>query len=371
MLLTGVAAAVVGAAIIFGLAVVTNYKQVGNLVKVIHLIETQYVKEVPTSRLIEGALDGIVNSLDDPYSVYLEPETFKRFKEQMRGSFGGLGILVGIRGENQLTVVRPFEGTPADRAGLREGDVIVEIDGIETKNIDLETAVALMRGPVGTEVKLKVKRENNEDLLDFCITREEIQIPTVESRMLDDSIGYILLTQFAENTVIEFEQALEELKDRGMKALILDLRNNPGGNLSTAVRIADQFLAKGPIVKIDYRQGEDQTYPADKKALDMPLVVLVNEGSASASEIVAGAVKDSRVGTLVGEKTFGKGVVQTVFELDNGAGLKLTTARYLTPSGYDLNKKGIEPDILVPLPDDAGQDLQLQKAVELLQEKLG
>ena len=305
-----------------------NYNNVGNLVKVITLIRTQYLYGIDTEKMVEGAMKGLVESLDDPYSTYLDAETFRQLNEQIHGSFGGLGILVGVEDE-YLTVVRPYEGTPADKAGILAGDIITHIDGKDVKGAGLDTAISLMRGPVGTKIKLTVQREKQPAPLEFTLVREEISVPTVEGRVLPGKeIGYVVLSQFTENTPNELKETLNELKEQHIKGLILDLRNNPGGELNSAAMVADEFIAEGPIVHIDYKVGKDQTFTATEPALGVPLVVLQNKYTASAAEILAGAIKDHNLGKLVGTTTFGKGVVQTLFPLDNGAGLKLTTARY-------------------------------------------
>ncbi len=349
--------------------VVTNYQQIGNLLRVLQLIETEYIGQVRFGTLVEGAIDGMVRSLDDPYSAYLEPENYARFREQIRGSFGGIGILVGMRSQG-LLVIKPFAGTPAARAGIREGDVITEIDGFKVSEMDLETAVAMIHGPIGTKVGLVVKRENYEQPLRFTITREEITIPSVEYKFLEPGVGYISVSQFSEQTPPEVHEALSELRSKGLKGLILDLRNNPGGNLGSAVEISDLFIDEGPVVYIDYRSGKDEVFEGKPEKLGLPLVVLVNQDSASAAEIVAGAVKDTKAGTLVGTRTFGKGVVQNLFPLRDGAGLKLTTARYLTPNRTDIHKKGIEPDVVVEQPEGSARDVQLDKALEVLKSEL-
>lgn len=350
----------------------TNYNHLGNLVKVFTLIQTQYTGEVDASKMVEGAIRGMVESLDDPYSVYLDEETFKQLEEQISGSFGGLGILVGVK-DDLLTVVRVYEGTPADRDGVLEGDRITAIDGRDVRGIDLQAAILLMRGPVGTRVELAVVREGKEEPVKLGITREKISVPTVEGTILKDfNIGYMLISQFNEKTSDEVLQKIAELRDRGMQGLVLDLRNNPGGELSAATRVADNFVPKGPIVYIDYRTGDEDVKEADDNYLQLPLAVIINKNSASAAEILAGAIRDTGTGTLVGVKTFGKGVVQTVFPLDNGVtGLKLTTARYLTPDKNDINNKGIHPHVVVEDREDLPGDEQLDRAVELVRDKIG
>ncbi|GAB6159302.1 S41 family peptidase [Desulfotomaculum varum] len=357
--------------LLLGGTVAANYKGLGNLVKVVTLIKGQYLFDVTPEKLVEGAIKGVVESLDDPYSVYLDARTYANLQEQIRGSFGGIGVLVGVK-NHFLTVVKPFPNTPAAEKGIKAGDIILQIGDRPTKEMDTETAVSLMRGPVGTVVELTILREGVKDPFKVALTRQEISVPTVEGRLLpgNDKLGYIAISQFTENTGEELANMLQQLRKQGMLGLVLDLRDNPGGELNSAIKIADQFLSQGPIVHIDYRIGRDYTFNAEPDQLALPLVVLVNKGSASASEILAGAVKDAGVGTLVGTKTFGKGVVQTVFPLDNGAGLKLTTARYLTPKKHDINKKGIAPDVVVEQGPDDRADQQLEAAVKLLREKL-
>lgn len=357
--------------LLLGGTVAANYKGLGNLVKVVTLVKGQYLFEVAPEKLVEGAIKGVVESLDDPYSVYLDAKTYSSLQEQIRGSFGGIGVLVGVK-DHYLTVVKPFPNTPAAEKGIKAGDIIIQIGDRPTKDMDTETAVSLMRGPVGSRVELTIMREGVKEPFKVPLTRQEISVPTVEGRMLpnENNVGYIAISQFTENTGEELVKILHELRAEGMEGLVLDLRDNPGGELNSAIKIADQFLGKGPIVHIDYRIGRDHTFNAEPDQLDLPLVVLVNKGSASASEILAGAIKDAGVGTLVGTRTFGKGVVQTVFPLDNGAGLKLTTARYLTPKKHDIHKKGIAPDVVVDQEPDAKSDKQLETAIKLIREKI-
>lgn len=368
--LTVLAVAVFVLVVAFGWLLATNYKQFGNLVKVITLIKTQYLIPVQYSTMVEGAIRGVVQSLDDPYSSYLDPVTYRHLREQIKGSFGGLGILVGMKDE-YLTVARTYKGTPAYRAGIQPGDIIFKIDTREVRGVDLETAVQLMRGPVGTKLIITLVRSSVPKPFEVELTREEITVPTVESQVLKKGIGYIGLAQFTEKTPEELDENLTKLKQQGIRAVILDLRNNPGGELMSAVKVAGRFVPAGPVVFIDYRGGRQEEHRAQGNNLKLPLAVLINEHSASAAEIVAGAVKDTGSGILVGQKSFGKGVVQMVFDLDNGAGLKLTTARYLTPKKQDINKKGILPDVAVSQPPAGGQDLQLQKAIDIISEKLG
>ncbi len=375
-------------------AMILNYKNVGTLTRVISLIDKNYLEKASSAALVEGAIKGVVDALGDPYSVYMPAKEFKKLQEQVKGFFGGVGIYVDTRG-GQLTVARPIEGTPAFKAGMKSGDVIMRINDKETKGMDPDIAISMMRGPVGTSVTLVVFRKSAHKMLTFKITREEIEVPSAEGKILPGTdIAYVQLSLFTsvtdnelsnvfaklikgrtgkEVSTANFAEFGRELKKSGIKGIIFDLRDNPGGELEAAVRVADFFVPEGPIVHIDYRSGQDETYKADANRVNLPLVVLVNGGSASASEIVAGAVKETKAGTVVGTKTFGKGVVQSVFPLQNDAGLKLTTARYLTPQKHDINKKGITPDVVVEIPEmetyDEAKDTQLQKAVSIIREK--
>ncbi|MGQ9825239.1 MAG: S41 family peptidase [Desulfotomaculales bacterium] len=356
-------------ALVAGGIIATNYKHFGNLFKVVSLINARYLEPVNATSLVDGAIRGVVEALGDPYSVYLDPKMFAQLEEQISGSFGGLGIVVTIK-DGKLTVVRAYPGTPAKRNGIAEGDVILRINDRDTQGLDLETAVGLMRGPVGSKIKLQLTRKGSTSVREVEIVREQISVPTVEGYMIPGTAaGYLALTQFTTKTPEEVDAALARLQEQGMKGLLLDLRDNPGGELRAAVKVAEHFVPRGPVVYIDYRTGKDETYTVSGNKLNLPLVVLVNRASASAAEILAGAIKDTGSGILVGEKTFGKGVVQELFRLDNGAGLKLTTARYLTPAKHDINKKGIEPDVPVA-PGTGSEDVQLQKAVEILTERI-
>lgn len=367
--LTGLALLVLGIFLVSGWLISSNYHNLGNFFKVISLVRSQYLYQVNSPVLVEGAIKGMVNELGDPYSVYLDQKTFSQLQEQIKGSFGGLGILVGVK-DDYLTVVRTYQNTPAHRKGIIAGDVITGIGGRDARGIDLDTAIQLMRGPVGTEITLTLIRRGKDIPFKVNLTREEISVPTVEGKMLADKIGYIVLSQFTEKTPQELGTVINKFKKEGMRGVLLDLRDNPGGELQSVVKVSSYFVPKGPVVYIEYRGDREEVLSSGGGNLGLPLVVLVNEGSASAAEILAGAVKDTGSGTLVGQKTFGKGVVQTVFELGNGAGLKLTTASYLTPGRHDINKKGIIPDIEVQYDAGSQNDAQLDRGLEILKEKL-
>jgi carboxyl-terminal processing protease len=363
---------VVAVVIAGGVMVATNYNNLGNLVKVISLVRTQYLQPVSMGQLIDGAIKGMVSSLNDPYSVYLDAKTFNQLSQQIKGSFGGLGILVGVKGQD-LMVVRAYEGTPAAEAGIMSGDVISKIDDRDAKGIDLETAISLMRGDVGSKVTLIIERKEAGGTVQLTreLVRREISVPTVESKVLPGTaIGYIVVSQFTLHTAEEMQENLAKLQNEQVKGLILDLRDNPGGELLAAVNVAKNFVPQGPVVYIDYRFGKDQEFASEGRVVQLPLIVLINSYSASAAEILAGAVKDTGAGTLVGTKTFGKGIVQTVFPLSNGAGLKLTTARYLTPKRNDIHDKGIEPDVTVENQENSAADIQLDRAIEIMRQKI-
>ena len=360
-------------AILVGLAmlVFTNYHNMGNMVRVVGLVRSEFLFPVSSSQMMEGAMKGLVGSLDDPYSAYLDQETFSALKEQIRGSFAGLGILVGVR-EHRVAVVRAYKETPAYREGVKDGDLIIKIDELDTEDLDLDQAISLMRGSVGTKVTLTISRQGEPELLVFNLTREEITVPTVEARLIDDeSIEYITISQFTERTGAEMRKALEQTLDDQARGVVLDLRYNPGGELLAAVEVARNFIPTGPIVFIENRAGKEQVFESYGETINLPLVVLINEDSASASEILAGAVKDTGAGTLVGTRSYGKGIVQTVFNLRDGAGLKLTTAHYLTPDRNNIHEKGIEPDLVIEQdPNNPTQDIQMEKALEVMRETL-
>ncbi|WP_366923815.1 S41 family peptidase [Metallumcola ferriviriculae] len=367
---------------VFGYVIATDFMHLGRMLKVIGFIETQAMDPVPIVDLVDGALAGMVDSLEDPYSVYMEPKVYKDLSAHIKGSYGGVGLLITMK-DKQLVVLSPFKGTPAHKAGIKAEDIITKIDGKETTGMTLDDAAELMKGKPGTEVVLTVSREGTEPK-DYPIVREEIDLPTVTGEMLKtaevDGIGYINISMFSDTTGKDLNKTLTDLQSKGLKAVVLDLRNNPGGALNAAVDVAEAFVPKGPIVHIVGREGTN-VYEADSEYLNLPLVVLVNKGSASASEIVSGAIKDTGTGTIVGTTTFGKGLVQTVYPLGKGAAVKLTTAKYLTPDKRDINEKGIVPDVIVELDAETEQealltapnlekDSQLQKAVEILAGKL-
>jgi carboxyl-terminal processing protease len=316
------------------------------------LIEQQYAEPKTTKDLVYGAIQGAVGTLD-PHSSFMTPEEFRELQIETKGKFSGIGIEIALK-DRTLTVVSPIEGTPAYQAGLKSGDQIIKINGASAKNITLMEAVKMIRGPKGSKVTLTINREGFKQPKDVVITREIIPIHSVKARILDDGIGYVRITNFQDSTDRDLGAYLKKMKQRlvPFKGLILDLRNDPGGLLEQAVRVSDEFLKSGLIVYTEGRsRNQNMRFYArpneEGKLANTPIVVLVNEGSASASEIVAGALKDQKRALIVGTKSFGKGSVQTIIPLDDGSALRLTTALYFTPSGVTINEKGIQPDVVV------------------------
>lgn len=308
-----------------------------------NIIKGRYYKDVNVDDLVNGAIKGMFEVLD-PHSTYFTQEEYEDFFSNISGEFGGLGIV--IEKKDHITVVSPIEGTPAFKAGFRAGDEIIYVDEIDISDYTLEAGVDLMRGDAGTEVRIGVKRRGTENLIYFDIVREIIKINPITYEIKEGNIGYIKITQFNGNVYNKIKLALEEMKASGVKGIVIDVRSNPGGLLSEVVNISKMLIPEGPIVHIDYKNNRE-TYKSELKEAPYKLAVLVNGGSASASEILAGAVKDSGAGILVGEKTYGKGSVQSVLQLVGGGGLKITTAHYLTPSEFALDGIGLTPDIEV------------------------
>lgn len=330
----------------------TGYEELQLFTDVLSIVRQSYVEEVPVKDLIYGAIDGMLASLD-PHSGFMPPDVYKELKIDTRGEFGGLGIEITLK-DDVLTIVTPIEDTPAFRAGLQPGDRILKIDNQFTKGMEIMEAVRLMRGAPGTEVTIAVMREGFEKPKDFTLKREVIKIKSVKSKTLEDGFGYVRVTQFQERTATDLERALDSLrKENGgtLKGVVLDLRNNPGGLLDQAVDVADLFLDEGLIVYTKGREPDAQMEFSAKRSgtePSYPLVVLINGGSASASEIVAGALQDHGRAVILGTQSFGKGSVQTILPLGDDSGLRLTTARYYTPKGTSIQAKGITPDIDVP-----------------------
>ena len=333
-------------------AIEDTYEKLKVFTEILSLVQSNYVDEVKSKELIYGAVKGMLETLD-PHSAFMPPETFREMQVETQGSFGGLGIEITVK-DRALTVVSPIEGTPADRAGIQPGDRIIKIEGQPTKDLTLMDAVRKLRGPKGSKVTITILREGSLEPLDVTLVREVIEVKSVRSKDLGDGIYYVRLSSFQEKTTKDMERALEQAQKAGSTALILDLRNDPGGLLNQAVAVSDMFLDKGQLIV--YTQGrvknQDLRFTAEHSNgfPRWPMVVLVNGGSASASEIVAGALQDWKRAVILGTKTFGKGSVQTVIPLSDGSGLRLTTAKYFTPRGRSIHGIGIMPDILVELP---------------------
>ncbi|MDD4332895.1 MAG: S41 family peptidase [Patescibacteria group bacterium] len=317
-----------------------------------------------------GSLKGLAASLGDPYTIFMDPKMAQEFDEDMSGKFEGIGAEIGMRDEI-ITIIAPIDDSPAQKAGIKAGDKIIAIDGESTSSLTVDEAVKKIRGPKDTTVILTIARNGAEELQKVTIKRDTIIIKSVKTEMKDGNIFVIRLTNFNGDTADAFDKATIEVLKKNPKGIILDMRNNPGGYLETAVQIASEWIEKGVVVSEEFNNKTKNDYQSDGRARlkDYPTVVLVNQGSASASEIVAGALKDYKKATLVGKKTFGKGSVQTLKDFDDGSSLKVTIAKWLTPNGYNINKQGIEPDVDIDLTFDdvkADKDPQMDKALEIL-----
>ncbi|MBF0330128.1 MAG: S41 family peptidase [Nitrospirae bacterium] len=360
----GIAAGMIGIGIV---SADSSYEDLKAFTEALTIIRKNYVEEVKTKTLIDGALKGMIHSLD-PHSGYMTPDSFKDFQVETKGEFGGIGIQIGIK-DGFLTIIAPIEDTPGYKAGLKAGDRIMKISGESTKDMGIHDAVSKMRGTKGTNITITIFREGWKETKDITITRDIIKIKSVKTKVLDDKIGYLKLTQFQETTAADLSAALEKLKKDGFTSLVLDLRNNPGGLLNSAVEVSDQFLpTKKLVVYIKGRKGNKTEYYTEgtyQSYTDMPMVVLVNQGSASASEIVAGALKDWNRAIVIGTQTFGKGSVQSLIPLSDGSGLRLTTAKYYTPKGTSIQGVGITPDINVKLDAKNGKSHTVYREKDL------
>jgi carboxyl-terminal processing protease len=341
--------------------------------------KANYYKPVENEVIEDGMLHGIFDSFPDPYTTYMNKEENDYFKELSTGVFAGIGIEVTINEEGYIEVIAPIEDTPAYRAGIQSGDYIVKVDGTVVGESNYSEAIKMMRGEPGTDVNIMVKRKDVDGFIDLRITRAFIKSKTVKYKVLEDNIGYIRISSFDDGakgkpgTGSEFKDALKELRSENIEGLILDLRGNPGGSLDQCNIVADEILGKTVITYTKDRHGNIDTYKSDeRKKLEIPFVLLVNDGSASASEIITGAVKDTKAAPIVGTKTFGKGIVQSYYQLNDGSAFKITTSEYFTPNDINIHGKGIEPDYVVENEkDEVGvviSDTQLEKALELVRE---
>jgi carboxyl-terminal processing protease len=324
-----------------------TYEELKTFSEVLTQVQKSYVDETKVKDLVQGAIRGMLSTLD-PHSAYMTADMYKEMQVETKGEFGGVGIQIGVK-ENRLAVIAPIEGTPAHRAGVKAGDFITKVNDETTKDLTLMDAVQKMRGPKGSKVNLTIQREGVPEALQFTLVRDTIKIESVKSKVLDN-IGYVRLTQFQESTGRDLSKVLKQFKEQKLQSTILDLRNNPGGLLTSAVEVSEQFLPSGKLVV--YTKGreskKDEWVSKGKDQMDdSPMIILVNEGSASASEIVAGALQDYGRAVIVGTTSFGKGSVQTILPLGDGSGLRLTTAKYYTPKGRSIQSTGITPDIVV------------------------
>lgn len=350
------------------------------------LLDNNFLFDYEKEDLYEGSLKGMFANLGDPYTQYYSKDEFSKLMENLDGRYKGIGVLVQASKEGFIKVVQVFDGSPASEAGLKEGDYIIKVEGKEYYADQMEEAVAIMKGEEDTNVKITVRRmeedgKNFEDI-DMDVARRDVKVDTIDESLMevrDKKIGYIHIKSFDDVTGEDFEDSYKKLKDAGMEGLVLDLRNNPGGSLDVCLDIADKFLDKGVIVTTEDKNGEVITEESDEGKDDIPMTVLVNENSASASEILSGALKDRDRAKIIGKKTFGKGIVQKLFPLDDGSGAKITISEYHTPSGAKINKVGVEPDIEVENSEEAleiskknfSKDDQFKKALQVLLDQMG
>ena len=348
-----------------------GFNKVGvvNTIKILgiySLINKSYVNDVVSDKLVAGMIKGMVESLGDEHSIYLDKKMYQEMLMKTEGYFGGVGIVLGVK-DKDLTVVAPIEDTPGFLAGIKPGDIIVAIDQINVKELSLEEAVNKIRGEQGSTVVLSIKRA--EEIKDYILIRSNIEIKTVKGEILDNNVGYIRIAMFSEKTATELNKVYQELINKGATAFVLDLRSNPGGLLQASVAAANLFVPQGPVVSVVHKDGSKEVYSSNLASINYPLAVLINGGSASAAEILAGAIKDTNAGTLIGTKSYGKGSVQGVIPIGNAEAIKLTIAKYYTPSNVSIDGVGIEPNIIVELPKDAKTDVQLAKALAVVKNK--
>lgn len=350
-----------------------KYKE---LFDVKNAIISNYDGEVEDKVLLEGAIKGMANSLKDPYTIYMTKEEYESYNEHNSGEYVGIGVHIGIK-DNKVEVVKPMENSPAKKAGIKPEDIIVEIDGQEIKG-DIEKASKLIKGKKGEAVNLVIESKDSKEKKNVKVIRDEIKTEDVIVEMLSNNIGYIQITGFNEGVTDKLKKGINSLKEKGMKGLILDLRGNPGGYLHEAIGVASQFIKKGETITYTINKYDKKEVKESKGGVaeGMPLVTLIDGGSASASEVVTGALRDYKVATIVGENSFGKGIVQAPIEFSDGSALKVTISKYYTPNGENIHKKGIKPDIVVEIPKevlekpyDRNTDIQLKKAIEVIEDK--
>ncbi|MBR4903217.1 MAG: S41 family peptidase [Selenomonadaceae bacterium] len=351
-----------------------NAFELGRFFAAMRFIEGHYVQEVERGKLIDGAIGGMVNSLGDPHSIYLAPQLYSQLRAETSGAFGGIGVYMSFK-NGGVQIMNVIPDSPGYRAGLLAGDEILAVDGIPVEEISPGEVALKIRGEIGTDVELLIGREGLEDAT-YNITRENIQVKTVAGKMIDDKLGYIKISNFSENTGEEFKSVLDELEKSGMKGIILDMRQNPGGVITSCIEIAQELVPAGVIASVIQRDGEKEVYKSELPTARFPIIILLDKNSASAAELLSGALQDTKVALVVGEKSYGKGSVQTLIPMMHEDGLKLTIAKYYTPNGRSIDGEGIAPDVEIKLPApvqqmydlelDAGSDPQLAKAEELL-----
>lgn len=344
------------------------------------IIDSYFYEDVEQETLINGMYKGILEGLNDPYSQYYTQEEYQSLKESNNGTYEGIGAVLSQDPDTkQVTVMKAYEGSPAQKAGIRDGDIILKVDDLDAASMDLTELVTHIRGSEESKTHIQISREGSEKPLEFDVERDSIEVPTVTSQMLDGDIGYIQITEFTDVTEEQFQTNVDLLNKQGMKAMLVDLRDNPGGLVTSVVGILDKILPEGTVVYTKDKKGNRNDYDSDEEhQMNLPIAVLINGNSASASEIFAGAIRDFEYGTLIGTTSFGKGIVQTILPLDDGSAVKITTAKYYTPSGDYIHKKGIKPDVRVEYEYqsedtdnyDIQYDNQVQKGIEVLKEKL-
>ncbi|MBS5934509.1 MAG: S41 family peptidase [Clostridiales bacterium] len=344
------------------------------------IIDTYYLDEIDEDKMVEGMYKGLVSSLKDPYSVYYTKDEFAALMESSSGSYCGIGAYVSQDVKTGvITIVKPFEGGPAYEVGILPGDIIYKVSGEEATGKDLSEIVSKMKGEEGTTVDLEIIRAGESEPIKLTIERRTVEVPTISYEMLDNKVGYIQIAEFDEVTGPQFRSAITDLDNQGMKGLVIDLRNNPGGLLDTVCDMLDRMLPEGLIVYTEDKNGTrtEEVKSTAKESFDKPLVVMINGNSASASEVFAGAIQDYGIGTILGTTSFGKGIVQSVIPLSDGSGVKVTVSKYYTPKGRNIHEIGIEPDVVVELKDklktkvviDKSEDNQLQEAIKIINEK--
>lgn len=369
-----------GITFLIGGFVLANYDNLGRLLRVVYLIDSKYLEDIPRTKLVDGAIEGMVNSLD-PYSSYQDAEENQALMDSIKGTFGGIGVHISTADPTQLVIMRPIKGSPAEKAGIEAGDIILKIDDTDVSTISQDQAIAILRGEPGSEVTIEIYRPKTEENFSVNLLRDNINVPTVEGITLPGrtDIAVIDISSFSQQTGKELEKTFADLNMEKYKGFILDLRYNYGGEINAAIKVASLLVPAGDIVHIVDKNGQINSIKATAAFINKPFVVLTNEYTASSAEIVAGAVKDYGSGTLVGTKTYGKGVVQTVYPLDGNTSVRLTTDKYLTPLKNDIHNKGIEPDELVELkegekptilPREPEFDTQMIKAIEILLTKI-